>query len=190
MKFNKTKIERCNSTWNPVTGCYHNCEFCYLLGRKTCAGNSHGRSTDGDFLPLKSVRYDLGGGQIELFYTITGRPVTKKNSMRIGLNQKTGHPFILQSQQYQRYEREAVAQLKPHRPQEPIKTPVSVACVYYMPTRRRVDLTNLIAATHDILVKAGILLDDSCDIIYSVDGSRVRHDKENPRVEITVRTGE
>lgn len=26
---NNTKIEWCNSTWNPVTGCYHNCEYCY-----------------------------------------------------------------------------------------------------------------------------------------------------------------
>ena len=26
---NKTKIEWCDSTWNPVTGCYNNCEYCY-----------------------------------------------------------------------------------------------------------------------------------------------------------------
>ncbi len=26
---NKTKIEWCDSTWNPVTGCYHECEYCY-----------------------------------------------------------------------------------------------------------------------------------------------------------------
>lgn len=25
----KTKIEWCDSTWNPVTGCYHTCEYCY-----------------------------------------------------------------------------------------------------------------------------------------------------------------
>ena len=25
----KTKIEWCDSTWNPVTGCYHGCEYCY-----------------------------------------------------------------------------------------------------------------------------------------------------------------
>ncbi len=24
-----TKIEWCDSTWNPVTGCLHNCEYCY-----------------------------------------------------------------------------------------------------------------------------------------------------------------
>lgn len=26
---NKTKIEWCDSTWNPVTGCAHGCEYCY-----------------------------------------------------------------------------------------------------------------------------------------------------------------
>lgn len=26
---NNTKIEWCNSTWNPVTGCLHGCEYCY-----------------------------------------------------------------------------------------------------------------------------------------------------------------
>lgn len=25
----KTKIDWCDSTWNPVTGCLHNCEYCY-----------------------------------------------------------------------------------------------------------------------------------------------------------------
>lgn len=26
---NKTKIDWCDSTWNPVTGCYHDCRYCY-----------------------------------------------------------------------------------------------------------------------------------------------------------------
>lgn len=26
---NKTKIEWCDRTWNPVTGCLHNCSYCY-----------------------------------------------------------------------------------------------------------------------------------------------------------------
>ena len=25
----RTKIEWCDSTWNPVTGCLHECEYCY-----------------------------------------------------------------------------------------------------------------------------------------------------------------
>lgn len=29
---NKTKIDWCDSTWNPVTGCLHSCEYCYARG--------------------------------------------------------------------------------------------------------------------------------------------------------------
>jgi protein gp37 len=29
---NKTKIEWCDSTWNPVTGCLNGCEYCYARG--------------------------------------------------------------------------------------------------------------------------------------------------------------
>lgn len=28
----KTKIDWCDSTWNPVTGCLHRCEYCYARG--------------------------------------------------------------------------------------------------------------------------------------------------------------
>ena len=65
-----------------------------------------------------------------------------------------------------------------------IDQPCRVTCVYYMPDRRIVDITNLMAATHDILVKAGVLADDNSRIVRSVDGSRVELDKARPRVEI------
>lgn len=29
---NKTKIDWCDSTWNPVTGCLNGCEYCYARG--------------------------------------------------------------------------------------------------------------------------------------------------------------
>ena len=55
-----------------------------------------------------------------------------------------------------------------------------------MPTRRRVDLVNLLEATCDILVHYGMLKDDNSGVVVSHDGSRVRWDKEHPRVEITL----
>ena len=39
---NKTKIEWCDSTWNPVTGCLHGCEYCYaskIANRFGCGMN-------------------------------------------------------------------------------------------------------------------------------------------------------
>lgn len=34
----KTKIDWCNSTWNPVTGCLHGCQYCYARGIATRFG--------------------------------------------------------------------------------------------------------------------------------------------------------
>jgi len=33
--FNKSDIEWCDFTWNPVTGCHHNCPYCYARGIAT-----------------------------------------------------------------------------------------------------------------------------------------------------------
>ena len=68
----------------------------------------------------------------------------------------------------------------------PISARVNVRCVYYMKTARRVDLANLIEATTDILVKAGVLADDNSKIVAAHDGSRVDYDKNHPRVEVEI----
>ncbi len=41
---NNTKIEWCDSTWNPVTGCLHGCEYCYAqrIARRFGNGKSDG----------------------------------------------------------------------------------------------------------------------------------------------------
>lgn len=122
---------------------------------------------------------------MKFYYTIPCAPVSKKNSQRIVTNRVTGKPFIIQSQQYEEFEAVAAYFLKP-QPQNPIDYPVTVRCIYFMPTRRRVDMSNLMAATHDILVKYKVLADDNRDIIASVDGSRVHYDKKNPRTEIEI----
>jgi Holliday junction resolvase RusA-like endonuclease len=56
-----------------------------------------------------------------------------------------------------------------------------------MPTKRRVDLTNLLEAIDDVLVKYGVLKDDNSEIITSHDGSRVLYDKDNPRTEVAIK---
>lgn len=124
-------------------------------------------------------------------YLIPLAPVTKKNSQQICVNRKTGRPFVSQSKTYRAYEEQAKYFLIP-KPPTPVNYPVTVKCVYYMPTRRKVDTANLNAAIHDILVKYGILSDDNRDIIASTDGTRTFYDKENPRaiVEITPYEGE
>ena len=43
---NKSKIEWCSYTWNPITGCYHDCEYCYAKGIAIRFGGMHVK--DGD----------------------------------------------------------------------------------------------------------------------------------------------
>lgn len=115
-------------------------------------------------------------------FTIELPPITKKNSQQIIFNRNTGHRMVIPSPQYRRYEHEAAWFM----PSELVDYPANVKCVYYMPTRRKVDLSNLLNSTLDLLVHYGVLLDDNRNIVYSVDGSRVFYDKENPRTEIEI----
>lgn len=114
--------------------------------------------------------------------TIPLQPITKKNSQRIVVN--GGRPYILPSKQYKQYEKDCACFLPDSR--EPIDYAVNVRAVYYMKTRRKVDLTNLHEALHDILVHYGILADDNHTIIVGTDGSYVDYDKENPRTEVII----
>lgn len=121
---------------------------------------------------------------MELKYTIGIAPITKKNSQRIV--RYGARVSIAPSKQYENYAASAWAYLRP-KPPLPIDFPVEVQCKFYMPNKKRVDLTNLLEAVDDVLVKYGILEDDSCNILVSHDGSRVLHDKDRPRTEIVIR---
>lgn len=113
--------------------------------------------------------------------TINLPPITKKNHQQIVFVK--GRPMVLPSKQYRQYEADCAVFLSKSYL---IDKPVNVKCLYYMPTHRRVDLTNLLEATHDVLVKYRVLADDNANIIASVDGSRVLYDKSNPRTEIYI----
>lgn len=114
---------------------------------------------------------------------IPGRPVTKKNSQRLIM--AGGRIIPIPSKQYKDYEARAITALR-EISGVCIDEPVNVKCLYYMPDRRRVDLTNLLEATCDLLVHYDVLSDDNCKIVVSHDGSRVLYDKENPRAEIEI----
>ena len=126
--------------------------------------------------------------------TFEGAPITKKNSSQIMMNKKKGRPFIMPSKAYKDYEKNCIMQLQEQKarlpewvfPEMAIDRPVNVKMLYYMPTRRKVDLTNLQSATLDVLVACKILADDNSNIVVSTDGSRVYHSKEHPRVEIMI----
>lgn len=121
-------------------------------------------------------------------YWIPIDPKTKKNSQQIVTikNPKTKklRSMIIPSAAYKKYEKEAIRYITP--PETPIDYPVQVVCLFFMATRRRVDLNNLLECATDVLVKAGVLADDNSNIVVSHDGSRVCYDKEHPRTEIYI----
>ena len=116
-------------------------------------------------------------------FTIPLPPISKKNSQRILINRFTRKPFIAPSKQYIEYEQSALWFVPRNKF---IDIPVNVKCLFYMPTKRKCDLTNLLESIDDIMVKANLLVDDNFTVIYSHDGSRVLYDKENPRTEVYI----
>ena len=94
-------------------------------------------------------------------------------------------PRILPSKAYVDYRKDCLRQISGNYRQK-INRAINLRCLYFMPTRHRVDLVNLLEATCDILVDAGVLEDDNKNIVASHDGSRVLYDKHNPRVEIYI----
>ena len=111
-------------------------------------------------------------------------PKTKKNNQKIIKNRKTGTLMVVQSDAYKQYEQQAGWFLR--KPSEPISQPVNIKCIFYRDSARRCDLTNLLEAIDDILIKYGVIADDNFTIIQSHDGSRVFIDRDNPRTEIVI----
>lgn len=123
-------------------------------------------------------------GNVLLKLTIPGNPTPKKNNMRI-LRTPDGRPFVAPSSKYGSYEK-MCAKYIPDTARLNISQPCNIECLYFRSDHRRVDLVNLLQATDDILVHYGVIADDNSKIVTGHDGSRVLHDKDNPRTEIVI----
>lgn len=118
-------------------------------------------------------------------FTIPVRPATKKNSGQI--IQVKGRSLLIPSKQYKQFERACLPYLNQVKDTAGIiNYPVNVQCIFFTETKRKIDLPNLLNAIDDAMVKSGLLVDDNRDIIAAHDGSRVFHDKFNPRIEIDI----
>lgn len=126
--------------------------------------------------------------QPEIIYsaTIPLNPRTKKNNQKIIKNNKTNALMVVQGDIYKQYEKEAGWFLR--KPPVSISQPVNIRVIFYRDNERRCDLTNLLEAVDDILIKYKIIADDNFKIIRGHDGSRVFIDRNNPRTEIYIET--
>lgn len=121
---------------------------------------------------------------MRMTFEIPLQPITKKNSQRILRNNATGRSFIAPSERYKQYEKDAAWFIP--RVEKPIDYPVNIQYLFYMPTQRPVDLTNLTEAADDILVRCGLLADDNYKIVAGHDGSRVYCDKKRPHTLVVI----
>lgn len=75
---NKTKIDWCDATWNPVTGCLHGCEYCYaqrFAERFTRRGDDHCHDcTQPEDIRLHEQRYKHGTAEYRYGFAPTFHP--------------------------------------------------------------------------------------------------------------------
>ena len=100
---------------------------------------------------------------------------SKKNSQQIIPNPRTGKSLVIQSKLYYQFERDCGYFLK--RYARHIDYPVNLKCTFYVPDKRKRDLTNLENAIADIMIKYGVIEDDNYNIITGWDGSRIIYEK-------------
>ena len=122
----------------------------------------------------------------KISFTIPVIPRSKKNSSRIVY--RRGKPLVIPSKLYENFEYECLM-LIPQKFRLHIDYPVNIKAIYYVKRNARIDKTNLESALMDMLVRAGVIEDDSAikpAIVVATDGSRVYYDAKNPRVEIEI----
>lgn len=98
---------------------------------------------------------------------------SKKNSQQLIF--AGGKPRIIQSNNYLQFERDCAYFLKKYA--KHIDYPINLKCTFYVPDKRKRDLSNLLNAIQDVLVKYDVIADDNYSIVESVDGSRIKYEK-------------
>lgn len=109
---------------------------------------------------------------------------SKKNSQQILINSRTHRPFVAQSKLYKEFEQNCGYFLNKYKTN--IDYPVNIKCTFYVPDKRKRDLTNLENAIADILVKYKVVADDNYNIIQGWDGSRIIYEKDREEIIIEV----
>ena len=133
-------------------------------------------------------------------FVIEGRPAVLKNSKQI-VTRKNRRPVLVPSKSSKAWTKMAIAQIRAQWPfGESIPETISIHAkiITYVPDKRKRDLDNTFGGPLDAMMPerpiskvkkgkpwCGVITDDTQ--IKSLDGSRLRYDKQRPRVEITLR---
>lgn len=126
-------------------------------------------------------------------FTLPIKPRTKKNHMQL-VTLKTGRQMLLPSKAYKQFEKEVLNFVADNpliiKSNEEFKLPIqeqiNLKCLFYKEKDYKADLAGYIQAIQDVLVKAGVIIDDNHKVIVSTNESKVFLDRDNPRIEIEI----
>lgn len=108
---------------------------------------------------------------------------SKKNSNKITCS--GGYPRTYKVQKYKDWYDDAYWQLKEQKiPQDKLKKINSITYSFYLPDKKRRDLTNLVQSIEDLLVDYQFIEDDNFNILPSIQIMYMGISKANPRCEI------
>lgn len=113
--------------------------------------------------------------------TIPGSIPSKKNSKRIFCHGR--RPIVLPSERHEAWEKEAGKVLAGVKL---CPNPALVEILFFWPDLRKADLSNKAESIMDLLVKCGILLDDSWQIVPKLVLISGGLDRQNPRAIVMI----
>jgi len=116
----------------------------------------------------------------DYMFELRGRIPSKKNS-RITLRNGRTIPSKAYTEWHKTAEEQLIGLEK-----EGLDEPLSIRYDFYLPDRRRTDLSNKIESVNDLLVDIGFITDDNANILSTLHVYYRGVDKENPRCEIGV----
>jgi len=115
--------------------------------------------------------------------TIKGRIPSKKNQKIIVCRGR--FPLLLPSKNYQKWHKEASAQIISLVPEKPVES-CNIVLTLFAPDKRKADLTNKAESIMDLLVDLGFLLDDNWFVVKSLKLIFGGVEKDNPRVIVDI----
>ena len=116
---------------------------------------------------------------------VHGRTPSKKNSVMTMV--RGGKVLHFPSNDYQKWHKQALGQLKTALKGSPRLEKVrAVHLCFYSENKRKFDLSNKAESIMDLLVDAGVLIDDNYDVVPELCLTYGGIDKGNPRCEITI----
>lgn len=94
--------------------------------------------------------------------------------------------MTIPSKKYKEWHEEKMWEIKQFVPDEPIALCKRIDIKFWFPDNRRTDLSNKKESIMDLLVDAGVLVDDCWQVTGQTTDTPMGIDKENPRAEIVI----